>query len=33
MKEDLFVSHVDMAQWIHCCRDDGPRGNNGMKIE
>lgn len=34
MKEDLFVCHVDMSQWIHSSRDEGHRsGNNGMKIE
>jgi len=34
MKEDLFVCHVDMSQWIHSRRDEGHRNvNNGMKIE
>lgn len=32
MKEDLFVCHVDMWQWIHPVKEDGRKGLNGMKL-
>lgn len=33
VKEDLFVCHVDMFQWVHAVKDDGRVHNDGMKIE
>ncbi len=32
MKEDLFVCHVDMGQWVRRVGEEQGRGN-GMKIE
>ncbi len=32
MKEDLFVCHVDMSQWIHAVKEDGRIIAGGMKI-